>query len=631
MQCSGVMAEKGPLGRAMNAFVSAALSCSGRLGLGTLRLRHLCLLGLFVLTSTMSVRADLTTTLPDDWFTRPPTPARIEAVQTAASTDGWSPVSVRLFAGSIRAYESRQEDAASAWYLVARWCDLLGKSQRTAGRQWLETLGNAGDLHPNVDQSRILALPDEPIARLVTADTGKWLLGDRSFSETFFNLVTSHDCLPRVMAILQLLRETEARRFTAYTQLALGIALVYDAPPPPQWPHWQVSPEVLPRRLWAPQDAFKFLVESDQGGRTLHKLGTLPAAELKFVVDFMATPQELAWAQRSMKLPLASLAKSYDAVRYRTDRIEAQAYIWPGTRYDLSEIYSEGGICVDQAYFATQAGKGRGVPTLLFSGAGRDGRHAWFGYLGTGQKWVLDAGRYEEQRYVTGVAYDPQSWSLMSDHELSFLSEGFRRLPPYRQSRQHQVFAELYLLLNRKPAAAAAARKAVNFERRNVEAWDALLAASDEQPVRAREALFREAAQAMQRYPDLNARFVRKLAGALRERGEASAAEFEERSLVRRGQNGGRSDLGVDHAETAMTAAAPADQVRIYKQLLQKYGSTSGIAFYDRVTRPLITKMIATNRRGEALKVIAQTRAALKPEPESQLDREMDELAAKAK
>lgn len=630
MQCSGLTGHDGVRGHALEIWTAFRVPCYFRRLSRTARIQLGCFFGLLVLATT-NVRADLTATLPDDWFTRAPTPARIEAVQTAAGTDGWSAVSVRLFAGSIRAYELRQEDAASAWYLVARWCDLLGKSQLVAGRQWLETLSKSGGLHANVDQARILALPDEPIARLLTSQTGPWLLGDRAFSEAFFNSLTTHDCLPRVIAILQSLREADTLRFTAYSQLALAIALVYDAPPPPQWPHWQVTPDVLPRRLPSPQEAFKFLVESNQGGRSLHKLETLPASELKFVVDISATFPELAWAQRSVKFPLASLVKSYEAVRYRTDRIESENYIWPGTRYDLPEIYSEGGICVDQAYFATQAGKARGVPTLLFSGAGRDGRHAWFGYLGTGQKWVLDAGRYEQQRYVTGVTFDPQTWSLMSDHELSFLSEGFRRLPPYRQSRQHQVFAELFLLLKQKPAAAAAARKAVNYERRNVDAWEVLVSASDDQPPRAREALLREAARAMQHYPDLNARFIRQLASVLRERGEVSAAEFEERSLVRRGQKEGRSDMGVDHAATIMTATAPAEQVRVYRQLLQRYGSDSGIAFYDRVTRPLVTQMIAANRRGEALKVLALTRATLKPEPEGQLDREMEALAAKAK
>ena len=581
--------------------------------------------------SVASLPAGVEERLPDDWFTRAPTPERIKVVQAAAESEGWSPVAVRLFAGAVRAYELRQEDAASAWYLMARWCDLLGKSQSRAGRQWLETLSKAGGLNENINQDAILSLPDEPIAKLLTAETGAWLLGDRAFSESFFNLITPYDCAPRVMGILQQLREADTRRFATYTQLALAIALVYDAPPPSQWPHWQVSTEALPRRLPNPQDAFKFLADADQAGATLHKLTTIPAAELKFAVDLAAPFPELVWAQRSVKYPLINLAKSYEAVRYRTDRIESQQYVWPGKHYDLPEIYGEGGICVDQAYFATQAGKARGVPTLLFSGSGRDGRHAWFGYLGPSQKWVLDAGRYAEQRYVTGVALDPQTWGQLSDHELSFLSEGFRRLPPYRQSRQHEVFAALYLKLKQKPAAAAAARKAVNYERRNVDAWELLVEANDEATPAVREVILREAAQALQRYPDLSAPFVRALALSLRARGEVSAAEFEERSLARRGQAGGRSDLGVDQAVSVMAAAAPADQLRLYKQVLQRYGRDAGVDFYDRVTKPLLIEMLGAKRRVEIMQVLLQTRAVLKPEADSQLDRELTAWTDKAK
>lgn len=576
------------------------------------------------------VRADLTADLPDDWFTRAPTPERIKAVQAAAA-DGWKPLSDRIYAGSLRAYELRQEDAAAAWYYVARWCDLLGRSQKVLARQWMEAASKEGGLHPNIDRDRILAMPDEPIARLITADTGAWLLGDREFTESFFNLLDGHDFLPVVMSILQALREQDPRGVADYRQLALAIALVYDVPPPPHWPHWQVPNEVLPRRLPPPVQAFKFFIEADKAGRTLHKLVTVSAGELIFMVDLAAPFPELTWAQQSVKYPLADLAKSYESVRYRRDRIESQEYVWPGKRYDLAEIYKEGGICVDQAYFATQAAKARGVPSLLFSGSGRDGRHAWFGYLGTGKKWVLDAGRYEEQRYVTGVAFDPQTWTELSDHELLFLSEGFRRLPSFRQSQQHMVFADLYLRLGNKTAAAAAARKAVNYERRNVPAWDLLIAASDEAPVAAREGLLREAALAMQRYPDLNGRYVTLLVKSLRARGAAPQAEFEERSLVRRGQINGRTDMGIDLAVKTMEAAVPTDQVRVYKQMLQQYGRDTGIDFYDRVTKPLLAQLIAEKRRVEAQQVISQTRSVLKPEFGSQFDTELTEMAAKAK
>ena len=584
--------------------------------------------GVVFLLVSISARADLATAIPNDWFTRAPTPERLTLVRSQAVSGDWQAVAARLYQGSLKAYELRQEGAAESWYLVARWCDLLGQSQRDLGGQWLETVSKAGGIHAGIDQRAIQAWPDEPVARLLTAETLGWLLQDQAFSAAFFDLLAGTDCLPRVLSILQSLREADGRRFATYRQLALALALVYDAPPPPYWPHHQVTVVALPRRLPSPVEAFKFFADLDQAGAGLHKLTTISAAELKFVVDLAAPFPELVWAQKTVKFSLPDLVKSYEAVRYRMDRIDAKQYTWPGTSYTLDDIRSEGGICTDQAYFATQTGKARGVPTLLFSGAGVDGRHAWFGYLGVGQKWVLDGGRYAEQRYVTGKAYDPQSWVELSDHELSFLSEGFRRLPPYRHSRQHQVFAELYLHLGQKPAAAAAARKAVQFERRNFDAWQLLLAANDQALPAVREPLLREAGQALQRYPDLNAAFVRELVVSLRARGETSVAEFEERTLVSRGERGGRSDMGVDHAVAQLASAKPDARLATYKHMLQKYGRGAGIDFYDRVTRPLVTQFVSEKRIPDARQVITLTRAAFNPEPNSQFDRELTALAA---
>ena len=68
-------------------------------------------------------------------------------------------------------------------------------------------------------------------------------------------------------------------------------------------------------------------------------------------------------------------------------------------------------------------------------------------------------------RLVTGNAIDPQTWDTLSDHELQFLSERFRALPTYMQSRVHEEFAEDFLRGGDARSAARAARSAVNIER----------------------------------------------------------------------------------------------------------------------------------------------------------------------
>src|SRR5690606_11617703 len=153
-------------------------------------------------------------------------------------------------------------------------------------------------------------------------------------------------------------------------QLALAIALVSDVPPPPDWPHRQVSPRVLPRRLPAPLESYAFWTASDQRRITLQRLSQLPASELKYVVSAVAPYAELRWAREHARYALADLPQAYDAIHYRMDRVETNTLSWPESAYDLATIRQQGGICVDQAYFAAEVGKAWGVPTLLFNGAG---------------------------------------------------------------------------------------------------------------------------------------------------------------------------------------------------------------------------------------------------------------------
>ncbi len=81
------------------------------------------------------------------------------------------------------------------------------------------------------------------------------------------------------------------------------------------------------------------------------------STELKFVVDAVAPESELVWARKSLGTSFANLPRAYDAVGYRTDRLESGRFVWPSRTYELPTILEQGGICVDQGYFAAQVGK----------------------------------------------------------------------------------------------------------------------------------------------------------------------------------------------------------------------------------------------------------------------------------
>lgn len=568
---------------------------------------------------------------------QPPSAARLAALAAEGargSGAGWADISEAARRAAFTAYTQDKLNAAEGWENLHRWAALFAETEAHFVLGWIQAMNQAEAGHANLAKN--YALANQPLAARLSPELQAWLVGHAAFSTEFFSLLSPVDYLPQVFALLDEVHRADPEHFASYASLALAIALVYDLPPPPNWPHGQVGAGALPRRWPYAREAFAWWVREDQAGRTYQRLNQLGAEELKFVVDTVAPFAELEWSQQMVSYPLSRLPLAYSMIRYRTDRAQSQRLVWSGSTYRLYDILREGGICVDQAYFATEAGKARGVPTLLFLGAGLDGRHAWFGYLDGEKKWQLDAGRYAEQRFITGQAYDPQTWRRLTDHEVQFLAERFRLLPSFHQSRIHAAFAAEFLQTHQPAAAAVSARKAVNYERRNLEAWDLLLAAQKAQgamPV-AVEGTLREAALAFQRYPDLEVRFSNQVTASLRARGEKSLAEFEEARLAKKYQ-AERSDLSLQQAlgtlQRSFVSQTPAEQNRTYTGIVDRYGRGAGIEFFDQIVVVFAEHLLQAGDRPGALKAVEYARSALKVEPGRQLDQDLTNLTNRLK
>lgn len=560
---------------------------------------------------------------------RPPSAERLDAIVAAAEREGWGRWVAPLRDAAFAAY-AREPAAAGPWYYLYRWAQLFATPRAQAVQAWIEAVEKAGVAHRNMSER--YALPPGSLAGEVPRALQRWLIGQPGFAPEFFATLSEVDHPTETLGLLARLHAAAPADFADYASLALAIAVVYDVPPPPDWPHGQVSPQLLPRRLPDPVEAFTHWVRLDRANVTAHRLRRLPAAELKFVVDASAPLADLAWARRNVTPPLFELAQAYDMIRYRTDRVEKNQFSWPGRSYALSAILQEGGICVDQAFFAANAGKARGVPTLLFRGAGLDGRHAWFGFL-SNNGWVLDAGRYAEQRYVAGVAHDPQTWRNFTDHELLFLSERFRATPLYQLSALHAAFAAEFLRVGATVAGLRAAREAVNRERRHLPAWQVLLAAQEQagEPARAREATLREAMQAFQKYPDLERAFATRLIESLRARGETSLAATEEQRLVQK-YRADRIDLSIRQAGEMLQRSLATDdlagRIRTYRTLLERHGRGAGIDFFDQVVEPFVQHLRREAQYPAARDALDRARRTLRVEQGGQLEQEIRRLGA---
>ena len=100
---------------------------------------------------------------------------------------------------------------------------------------------------------------------------------------------------------------------------------------------------------------------------------------------------------------------------------------------------------MDQAYYASEIGKARGIPTIYFTGQGTDGGHAWFGYLSRAGKWELDCGRYASQNYPKGYALDPQTWQVVNDTTLENLAKsGSTSNPNYQAAQNALAWARMH-------------------------------------------------------------------------------------------------------------------------------------------------------------------------------------------
>jgi hypothetical protein len=594
-------------------------------------MRHPVLPALVAIAILASASAqDAGLSIPDPETSDPPSRERLEQVETVAAASGWLAVAPALRSAAFRAYGQDRLAAADAWYHAYEWATLFSEPEDRFIGGWIDAMVAAHLNYPAVAGS--YNPTDQPIGKNLSPETQDWLLSNEEFSAEFFSVLKAVDKVPRVFAILEGLRRKDPDKFARYPSLALAISVVYDVPPPDYWPHHQVTTEALPRKLQDPSAPFDYLTREDMLGRTYFNLAQLPAEELKFVVDAAAPVAELEWSEKAVSLPPDQLEGAYAMVRYRQDRFANEDQMtWSGKPYTLQAILQDGGICVDQSYFAAQVGKARGVPTLMFMGAGQDGRHAWFGFLDSGQKWRFDVGRYAEERLVTGVAFDPQTWESISDHELQFLSERFRALPSFMQSRVNEEFAQEFLRSGDAASAARSARMAVNFERRNLPAWETLAAADARlglAPAQ-QEGVLREAALALARYPDLMITYENRVCASLRARGETSLADYEERGLADR-LKGDRADLAVQQASAILSrsiATQPIpDQIATYDAILAQFGHGSGAIFFDEIVTAFAEHLGKVNMRPQARDAVERARQALDVQPGTQISTDMDRL-----
>lgn len=269
---------------------------------------------------------------------------------------------------------------------------------------------------------------------------------DESVSHVLVRKLSPLDDPKGALQVLLQLAEANLADLHEYAALGVAYALVFDEPFPGDWPHAQVPQNAVPAGDLDVVKRFQFYVQANRDHKLELDLTQLSVDNLVHLVDSRVKLSELQYAQQNT-IPYDHFDQAFFSIRYDESRISGDtAFNWPEPDYLLADIEKDGGICVDQAYYATEIGKGRGIPTIFFTGQGTEGGHAWFGYLTRAGKWDLDCGRYASQNYPHGYALDPQTWQVVDDTTLAALAKnGDNARPDWQPARNALAWARLHL------------------------------------------------------------------------------------------------------------------------------------------------------------------------------------------
>lgn len=225
------------------------------------------------------------------------------------------------------------------------------------------------------------------------------------------------DDLPKVFALLDRLREKYGDRLNEFATLTTSICVVHDR---------EIKRHLNENTVKGsdPLALFEFYVQNEKS--MYFGIRNMPSELLIYVVDSTASPQEMQWAlgkfAKNPNLGQRFFEINYDHNHVRTGSQKQVTKFG----YTIDNIQKYGGVCIDQAYYATQVGKAQGIPSAIAIALGGEVGHAWIGFLqASGKKgwWNFNAGRYSEYQGLAGAVEDPQTGDLTADSFVSLSAE----------------------------------------------------------------------------------------------------------------------------------------------------------------------------------------------------------------
>lgn len=459
---------------------------------------------------------------------------------------------------------------------------------------------------------------------------------DEAISHLFVEKIVPRNV--RAQALQNLIQLAQANMGDLHDYAALGVAysLVFDEPFPSYWPHHQVSPNAVPMGDPDIVKRFQFYVQANRDKKLDLDLTQLHEEDLKYLVDSKVSLSELAYAQENQgKIPYEHFDQAFFSIHYVTSRISSAntAMDWSFPTYTLKDIEEHGGICVDQAYYAFMLGKGRGIPTIFFTGQGTGGGHAWFGYLTRSGKWELDCGRYASQNYPKGFALDPQTWQEVNDSTLHRLAKNGDSDPRYQPAKTALAWARMHVDSPLYPQMLEDARTLMP---ELAEPWQAegdYIDKSSKATIADKKSFYQNWINQFQSDADMKVEAQQRLLAALKAANDPDADSLQ-RDIVLQNRSTG-FDLGVQGSLGGIEDKFKAqdwDGAKVaFETSVRDFKDQGGGTFFNDVIEPYVMLCFQYGRPDQADDGLHFTEERMPMEPDSLIKMEFDKLKNKVK
>jgi hypothetical protein len=280
----------------------------------------------------------------------------------------------------------------------------------------------------------------EPLDPADRQDLLKYLRAHDELARSVAFTIRDGDDVPGVYRLLDKLRKERPKQVDALPNLAVALSVVRDRP---------LERHINENKVTGtdPLAVFDFYVAHEH--QMLYGLKDMPVELLIYVVDTTATVDEMNWALTRYG-GTADVGKLFFTIKYDTAYFEGKSpKKLDKAGFSLPHILQYGGVCVDQAYFATTVGKSIGVPTAIATATSAEVGHAWVGFLKETRgsaAWNFDSGRYDEYKGIRGNVTDPQTGQSVADSSVSMVGDVIGTTAVQRQSAVAMIDAARVVL-----------------------------------------------------------------------------------------------------------------------------------------------------------------------------------------